>query len=67
MPLFVVKPPVTMLCPQGNHRPLSLVVEARMTPAWPPGARAVALVRAWVSGDFTMVKKEKAEGAAVKP
>jgi len=38
-----------------------------MTPVWPPDARAVALVRARVPGDVAMVKKEKGEGAAVKP
>ena len=34
--------------------------------AWPPGARAVAPVRARVPGDVVAVKKEKWEGAAVK-
>ena len=38
-----------------------------MTPAWPPGARAVAPVRARVSGDVTAAKKKKGEGVDVNP
>ena len=38
-----------------------------MTLAWLPGACAIALVHTRVPGDITTVKKEKGEGAAVKP
>ena len=37
-----------------------------MTPAWPPGARAVALVRAQVPRDVAVVKKKEGEGITVK-
>ena len=67
MPLSAVSLPAAVRCRGGNHRPLSLALEARVTPAWPPGARTVAPVRAWVLGDVAAVKKEKGEGATVKP
>jgi len=37
-----------------------------MTPAWPPGARAVAPVRARVPGDVAVAKKKKGEGVSKK-
>jgi len=42
-------------------------MEGWVTPAWLLGARAVVPVRARVPGDFATVKKEKGEGAAIKP
>ena len=36
-------------------------------PVWPPGARAIASVRAQVLGDVAAAKKKKGEGVAIKP